>query len=77
MSTVLNLAKMSATDKLRALDEIWSDLLQHPEQIPFQQWHKDLLDERQRMVTEGKAHYIPWEQAKKEIADEIARGRSE
>ena len=77
MSSVLNLEKMSAEEKLRALDEIWSDLLRNPDQIPFQQWHKDLLDERQRMVAEGKADYIPWEQAKKEIAEDIARGRPE
>ena len=77
MSTILNLEKMTTEEKLLALDEIWSDLLKNPDQIPIQQWHKDLLDERQRMVAEGKADYISWEQAKKEIAEEIARGRPE
>ncbi len=75
MSTILNLEKMTAEEKLLALDEIWSDLLKNPDQIPIQQWHIDLLEERQRLVAEGQAHYIPWAQAKKEIAEEIARGR--
>ncbi len=75
MSTILPLDKMTTEDKLRALEEIWSDLLKTPDQIPIQQWHIDLLEERQCLVAEGKAHYIPWAQAKREIAEEIARGR--
>jgi Putative addiction module component len=32
-------------------------------------WHKELLDERERLVAEGKAHFIDWEDAKKQIEE--------
>lgn len=75
MSTILPLDKMTVEEKLKLVEEIWDDLLKTPDQLPIQQWHKDLLDERAQQVAEGKAHYIPWEQAKREIAEEITRGR--
>ena len=77
MDIILPLDKMTAEEKLHALDAIWTDLLKHPDQIPLQQWHKDLLDERQQMVAEGRAKYVAWETAKKEIDDDISRGRTE
>jgi hypothetical protein len=40
--------------------------------LPAPQWHKDLLDERAREVKEGRAKLIPWETAKKQIAEMIA-----
>jgi hypothetical protein len=33
-------------------------------------WHKDVLDQRELLIAEGKAHFIDWEQAKKEIWQE-------
>lgn len=47
------------------------------DQIPLQQWHMELLNERQQMVAEGQAKYVAWKTAKKEIDDEIAGGRTE
>ena len=55
MSTALNLEKMTAEEKLQLLDQLWADLLKSPAQIPLQQWHKDLLDEREHLVAEGTA----------------------
>lgn len=75
MSTILPLDKMTTEEKLKLVEEIWDDLLKSPDRLPIQQWHKDLLDERAQLVAEGKARYIPWEQARREIAEEIARGR--
>ena len=31
------------------------------------QWHKDILDEREQQITDGKAKFIDWEDAKKQI----------
>ncbi len=77
MSTILPLDKMTVEEKLKLVEEIWDDLLKSPDALPLQQWHKDVLDERERLVAEGKERYIPWEQAKREIAEEIARKRQE
>ena len=62
----LPLGEMSIEEKLRALEEIWNDLCRNEENVPVPQWHRDLLDERSRLVAEGKAKFTDWESAKKQ-----------
>lgn len=75
MNISLPLDKMTVKEKLDLMEEIWADLSRNPDDIPVPQWHLDLLHEREQLVKEGKAHYIDWETAKKQIDEAIARGR--
>lgn len=56
---------MTVEQKLRTMEALWDDLCRGEETIPVAQWHKDLLDERARLVRQGKARFISWEAAKK------------
>jgi hypothetical protein len=51
------------------MEALWDDLCRREEAMPVPQWHKDLLDERERLVEQGKAHFIDWETAKKRISE--------
>ena len=75
MATELELEKMTLEEKLRAMEALWADLSRREESIPVPKWHKDVLDERERLVKEGKARFIDWETAKKQIS-EAAFGKS-
>ncbi|MCU1265047.1 MAG: uncharacterized protein JWM21_1365 [Acidobacteria bacterium] len=68
MATELQLDQMTIEEKLRAMEAIWEDLCQH-DAVPVPQWHKDILDSRRRLIDEGKAEFIDWETAKKQIKD--------
>jgi hypothetical protein len=72
MATMLQIDQMTLEEKLQTIEAIWDDLRQRAEEIPVPQWHKDLLDERRRMIEQGGAEFIEWETAKKEIAEEIS-----
>jgi hypothetical protein len=63
----LPLAEMSVEEKLRTLEVIWNDLCRNEEDLPVPQWHRDLLDERARLVAESKAKFSSWESAKERI----------
>lgn len=67
MSAVLQIDRMSLSDKLQAMEELWDDLCRR-DAVPVPQWQKKLLDERQRLITQSKAHFTDWETAKKRIA---------
>ena len=73
MATTLELDRMTVQEKLAAMEALWADLSRNPENVPVPQWHKDLLDERERAVEEGSAKFMDWETAKKQIADEIRK----
>jgi hypothetical protein len=72
MPPELQLDRMTLEEKLRAMEALWDDLCRREGDVPVPQWHKDLLDERERLVREGKAHFIDWETAKKRIAEQTS-----
>lgn len=72
MSVVLQIDQMTLEEKLRTMEALWDDLCRHEEAIPVPQWHKDLLDERARLIEQGKAKFIDWEVAKKRISERTA-----
>ena len=71
MSATLQIDQMTLEEKLRVMEAIWDDLCQRKEGVPVHQWQKDLLDERERLVKEGKAEFVDWETSKKRIAKRI------
>ncbi len=72
MDIKLPLDEMTTAEKLRAMEALWENLCRRDEDVPVPQWHKDLLDERERLVRDGKARFIDWETAKKQIAEKTS-----
>ena len=69
MSVKLQIEQMSLEEKLRAMEALWDDLCRKEEDIPVPQWHKDLLDERERLIKNGQARFLDWDTAKKFISE--------
>jgi hypothetical protein len=67
MTTVLPLKKMSRTEKLRAMEEIWSDLSRDDARIKSPAWHADALREAEVAVATGTATFDDWEDVKKRL----------
>lgn len=59
--------KLPLAEKLELLEAIWSELSSDPDTIDIPQWHKDILDERQRSLEQGSSKEIDWELAKEQI----------
>lgn len=68
MSTILPLDKMTRAEKVRAMEELWADLSADESLVPTPVWHKEVLAERERLVQSGKARFLGWEEAKRQIA---------
>jgi len=66
MSIELPLESMTLADKFEAMEAIWTDLSRRPADLPSPDWHKESLDERRRLVAEGKLKFLDWDSA---IAD--------
>jgi hypothetical protein len=63
---------MTTEDKIRTMDKIWEDLCKKVESIPSPPWHKDILEERERAIENGKEKFIDWSEAKRQIEDKIS-----
>jgi len=67
--TLEQIHKMAFHEKLLVMEAIWDDISREEEKLDVPQWHKDILDERERLITEGKAKFIDWEEAKRQIKE--------
>jgi len=72
MTTLLDIGKLTRTEKLRAMEELWDDLSRSQEIYPSPDWHGDVLRAREDSLVAGKDEFVPWAEAKK-ILRETAR----
>lgn len=70
MAAEVQLDQITIEEKLRAMEALWDDLCRH-DAVEVPQWHKDTLDEREWLIDEGKAEFIDWETAKKELREQF------
>ncbi|MCX6916631.1 MAG: addiction module protein [Verrucomicrobiota bacterium] len=54
-------------EKLLVMEAIWDDISGEEQNLEVPQWHKEVLDERERLLAEGKAQFVDWEDAKRQI----------
>ncbi len=67
MDAALPLDQMTVEEKLRAMEAIWRSLSKQDDQVPVPDWHKQLLDERERQIDSGKAKFISLEEMKERV----------
>lgn len=63
---------LSLHEKLRMMEVLWDGIAPLEAELEVPQWHKDLLEEREQLIQEGKAEFIDWEIAKQQIRDAVS-----
>jgi putative addiction module component (TIGR02574 family) len=71
MDISLPLDKMTNLDKIALMEKLWDDLCRDPESIQSPDWHKDVLEAREKEINEGKAKFTSFDKAKERIRDQI------
>ncbi len=71
MSINLPLDNMTLADKLEAMETLWADISRRPADLPSPDWHKDILNERRRLVAEGKLKFLDWDTAIADLRKEL------
>jgi len=68
MAVGIPLRRMTTSDKLRAMEQIWENLRSSPK-VPSPSWHADVLRARERRIREGKSRFVDWPDAKRRIRE--------
>ncbi|RLB87198.1 MAG: addiction module antitoxin RelB [Deltaproteobacteria bacterium] len=71
MQASLPLNKMTTTEKLVVMNQIWDDLMRKPDDIPSPEWHNEVLSARAERVQNGEAHFKNFESVKSELRSEF------
>lgn len=76
MSTNRPLEKMKLADESEAMESLWADISRWPADLPSPAWHRDVLDERRRLVAEWKLKLLDWDAVIASLREEL-RGDSD
>lgn len=63
--------RMSFADKVKTMEYLWAAMTADAEPEP-PAWHEDVLAARRRRVEAGEEHFIPLEEAFRQLREEVA-----
>ena len=52
------LKKMSTVERLQAMEALWDSMLYESDKIDTPKWHKDIIEDRKRIIANGSAKFI-------------------
>ena len=68
MSVPIDIDQMTLAEKFQTMETLWDDLCRREADVPVRSWQKSILDERERLIAQGKAHFSNWEAARKRLS---------
>jgi hypothetical protein len=71
MNAMVDLRQMSVPDKLRLMEELWSDLSQNEQNLTSPEWHGAVLAQRERKLASGEDALLDWETAKRQLRSKL------
>ena len=71
MNINLPLEQMSTSEKISVMEKIWDDLCKNTSTMTPPAWHKDILNQRENDIEQGKESFTEWEKAKINIRQAV------
>jgi hypothetical protein len=71
MQITIPLERMSTTEKLQAIEDIWSDLACVSENVPSPAWHAEVLCAREERIANGTSRFLEITEAKQAVREQI------
>ncbi|HBA67580.1 MAG TPA: acyl-protein synthetase [Methylococcaceae bacterium] len=65
--SITELHKLPAIEKLKIIEELWSDLVNDEASLPKLSWHESELKETEEKFQSDGIEILDWRQAKNEI----------
>ena len=72
MPATLPLNEMTVAEKLQAMEALWEDLSRNADALESPEWHRDVLEKRERRIASGESRFSDWEQAKADIRKRVS-----
>jgi len=73
VSVIDQIKTLSPTEAVVAMEALWEQLRTGGGEVESPDWHREELARRDAMVQEGKAEYIPWNEAKERIRKRVRK----
>jgi hypothetical protein len=70
MAAPIDVEQMTLAEKLQTMETLWESLCRREADVPVPEWQKAVLDERMRLIEEGKAKFSEWKSARKRLSND-------
>jgi len=67
MIELSELERMSVTERLKAMDQLWDSLNRCGDEIPSPEWHQDILADRKARAQRGEAKFLTLDQLRSRL----------
>ena len=67
MIELSQIERMSVTERLRAMDQLWDSLNRCGNEIPSPDWHQDILADRKARAQRGEAKFLTLDQLRSRL----------
>ena len=71
MLASVDLKQMTLSEKVRLMEELWDDLCGTADGVQSPDWHREVLDERERKIVSGEESFVDWESAKRKLRERL------
>ena len=63
-------SQMTTAEKLQTMELLWNDLCQTSD-FSSPDWHKDILDEREKRLKNGEEEILDWTESKEQLRNSL------
>lgn len=67
MIELSQIEKMSVTERLQAMDQLWDSLARDSDEIPSPDWHQNVLADRKARAQSGEAKFLTLDQLRSRL----------
>jgi putative addiction module component len=72
MIALEQIRKLPLREKLLVMETLWEEIARNDDQVKVPQLHKEILDQREELIRQGKAEFIDWQVAKEQITKAVS-----
>ncbi len=69
--SIAEIQKMSVIERIKVMEEIWDSLCHEDTEIESPDWHKNVLEERRKLLNSGEANLISIKDLKNKKNNEV------
>jgi len=70
--TAIQIEQLTVTEKIQVMESLWDSLCTHANNINSPTWHSEVLQQREEMLNNGTDAFIDWNDAKKDIRNQLS-----
>lgn len=67
VQTIPPIDEMTPEQRVELMEELWKAMSSNPEETQPPDWHREVLEQRERALANGEDEFIPWDEAKEYI----------